>query len=210
MKRLNDYTEAELIALTTEQIAALVDLECAHQGVPLTIERPASPKDKLPQRDQYVYRIDPVTFFDEADAREVLTLINSKKRATNCYCEGARYTEQYVTEDLSTEGFSTQCYYSEDTYRRNKGTIAAASSESEAYKEQLREYQELCNKRSEIADEVYDKRSEALAKQRRLEALRVAYWRYVDLAQGNEEIAWKFLVDAHKDAEDVGRQAIAA
>ena len=52
MKRYNEMTDAELLELTNEQIATLIDYECALDGVPMLPPDPGpAPPDDVPPPD---------------------------------------------------------------------------------------------------------------------------------------------------------------
>ena len=63
IKRLEDYTEQELLDLTEEQTIELIDIECAFNGVRMLPELPAKPSSEKPQPTANMARVMNINHF---------------------------------------------------------------------------------------------------------------------------------------------------
>ena len=171
MKRINDYTEEELCELTKEQISDITDLECAHKGVRLAIEKPKKPEDSLPEPDTTVYEISglKVTEYDEAQA--LINFINSLKSKVDIDWRSS-YERRYISGKLREQTYKETKVYSQETYDKLSAEIANFEERKKDFRKQNDEYEEVMKEREEIAKEVQSKINEANATYRRIALLK--------------------------------------
>lgn len=196
MKRLEDYTNEELRILTQAQIETLVDLECAHEGIPLLPELPEKPVVNKPQPDLTLFHVSAVYFKNREDADQVIELMNSMPRMHNKY-----YNDGYI--DLDDPVVSSEVKeFSEDAKLRTKSQAEAAKEIEDQYKSLKNEYDKVASKRKDIIKNVREAVSEAFDEYRKMEQYKKQYARYLQLAEGEKDIALNFMKAAHPDEDE--------
>lgn len=196
MKRLKDYTNEELTELNQSQIETLIDLECAHEGIPLLPERPEKPETNKPEEDLTVYYISDVKLKNKEDAQQIVNLLNGMARMRRDW-----NTNGYDLEEDSVS-FKLEKVFSSECQQKYKAQTAAAKEIEDRYKSAKKEYDDIVKQRKAIIDEVSDTISDAYAEFRKIEQYKKQYARYLELAEGEKDIALNFMKAAHPDEDE--------
>ena len=191
MKRYNEMTDAELLELTNEQIATLIDYECALDGVPMLPPDPGpAPTLSMPPMDTKVYEVVGVLVMDSEHAGRILDAITSGPLFKTEY--GSNYLIPHKESDYSFPEIKTKSVYSQEQW----ATIAPAVKEHETAKKEYdrtaRDYNEGIKARKDITDAVNSAIRNASDCEYERQTLRREFARYLELAEGNKNIAMNF------------------
>jgi hypothetical protein len=93
-------------------------------------------------------------------------------------------------------------YYSVAKWEEIKGEMLAYSEAKSRWDEEKKEYDEAVKARSRVTEWVWEKIAEVREAERQRERFAALLARYLDLADGDETVARKFLLDAHPEAEE--------
>ena len=201
MKRLESYNDAELAKFTEKDIADLVDFECAHEGIRLVPPKPVKPIDGLPEPDVTVYKISEIRLTDYTEAQQLINLANNCKSKVTVDWRSS-YNRRYISGRQQDINYKERKYYSEKLYEDIATDIACLKERKEAYENLESEYKNILRDRDAIAKKVEKAIQESKRKDQRVARLKTEFHRYVQLAEGNQTIAWKFLMDARKDEHE--------
>ena len=83
MKRLTEYTNVELVALTEEELTNLVNTECAHEGAPLlSLVAPIAPVKPgvVPNAPCYIIDVPTLRFGEHIHAQAVADYLNQNMK----------------------------------------------------------------------------------------------------------------------------------
>jgi len=196
MKRLEGYTNEELRILTQAQIETLVDLECAHEGIPLLPEVPVKKEVNKPQPDLTLYLVPSVYFKNKEGANQIIELMNSMPRMGDKY-----YNYGYVNiEECVT--LSEVKVFSEDAKLRTKSQTEAAKEIENQYESAKKEYDKIAEQRSDIINRINGAVGDAFDEYRKMEKYKKQYARYLQLAEGEKDIALNFMKAAHPNEDE--------
>jgi len=202
IKRLEDYTDAELVNLTEEQVIDLIDLECGYEGVKLLPTLPDRPVKNNLAEDWEVWDVPSMTLADKKDAAEIIAFALGKSHVTTYYVPGPGY-KKYGEIDPNYElGITSKKMFSRDHYKTIDVQLQQYESTKQNYDKAKSEYDEISKARSEIIGTVNEAISDARSTAQRLSRLEQASLRYLTLAHGDKEIAKRFMLDAYKENAD--------
>ena len=194
MKRLQEHTDEELIELKDEEIAILIDLECAHEGVPMLPTKPVAPSYEKPVFDCKVFVIAGLVFTSAEDAGKVLEAINeTTPYDTDGYNDDKRLTK------LSEYGYpkiAPELIYSIEKWEEIKDFAARNKKEQRSYNKLKDVYDEAAIGREDVVTTVWDAIRLAQQKAYQLKAIKDSYANYLQLAGGDAQIAMNFLIKA--------------
>jgi len=196
MKRLTDYTNEELRDLNQQQIEDLIDLECAHEGVPLLPEMPVKPEVNKPQPDLTLYQVSGLYLKHKEDADRLIELINSMPRMEEKY-----YKEGYFDRE-EMERVQEVKVFSEDAKMRTKAQANAAKELEDQYRFAKKEYNKIAEQRKDIIDRVNDAVCNAFDEYNKEQVYKKQYARYLQLAEGEKDIALNFMKAAHPHEDE--------
>lgn len=205
MKKLEDYTNKELSLLTDEEVTNLIDIECMRAGVPLSITPKPILKEvptiKNPTTE--IYMVDNYYFMDKEEADSLADLLTSiKSRVTTDYNYNAggsdyKYYKEYNTV---TNVKNTLCY-SKEEYIDLQNVLKLKNDIENYNKESINNYNKSMSERNEIVNIVWNAIRNAQDEMRKInEALNI-YKKYIELSDGNEEIAQNFFKQNNKISE---------
>jgi hypothetical protein len=192
MKTVNDLTESELVALSDEELERYIDIECAERGVPMLPPEPIPPSEPFIPYDVIAYTVAHFDFQNREDAEAVAAIINGKPRA--------RYESTYPHYEQRFVGWSVQ----ERAHVEEKPILSTAqqmatkaerekhAADKKAYDEQYTEYRKILGDRSDVGDEVRERRWTALRSHRDRDENRARFAHYMTMADGNRSIAYRF------------------
>jgi len=202
IKRLEDYTDAELVNLTEEQVIDLIDLECGYEGVKLLPTLPDRPVKNNLAEDWEVWDVPAMTLGDKNDAAEIIAFALGKSHVITHYVPGPGY-KRYGEIDPNHEiGITPRKLFSRDHYKTIDVQLQQYESTKKNYDDAKKEYDEIAKARSSIIDSINNAISEARSTAQRLSRLEQASLRYLTLAHGDKEIAKRFMLDAYKENAD--------
>jgi hypothetical protein len=196
MKRLEDHTDEELVSLSQQQIQDLIDLECAHEGIPLLPEMPKKPEIKKPEPDLTLYEVPDACFQNQEDANRVIDLMNSLPRMHQEY-----YGKGYVkSKELETIRMKKE--FSEEARIRTKAQTASANEAENRYEKEKKTYDDIANQRKDVIDKVTEAVNEAFYEFRKISQYKKQYTRYLQLSEGEKDIALNFMRAAHPGEDE--------
>jgi hypothetical protein len=205
MKRIHEMNDAEILALTDDQITKLIDYECALEGVPLLPPTPGDePKNTLPEPDTTCYFVGGVLTTDKKLADKIYEVLTSGSLVTTDYSRdyNNKYLKPLNPEDYSYPAITIQKH-------RSKKQWAACEDQYRVYKEAKNQYDEIkqlydeaSKSRQNVIDQVYDKINFVRSVKNQQDYIRTEFARYLELAENNATIAMNFLLKAKPAAKD--------
>lgn len=205
MKKLEDYTNEELSLLTELEVENLIDIECMRAGVPLSITPKPVLKEvpKIEDPTNVIYTVDSYSLTDKNEADQLVTLLAAiESRVTTDYdynVSGSNY-KYYKKYNNPVDVKKTTCY-SKEEYNELADIIKSRKTIEEYNKNILKEYNEFTSERREVVNTVIEAIDDAKQEMRKInEALNI-YKKYVELSDGDVEIANKFFEQNSKVSE---------
>lgn len=206
MKLLKDYSEKELIALTEEEKASLYLLELAHRGITLPsampefISAPDKRADLLP--DLTVYRLsrgynDTNLYFkteEEATKAIEMLVMSTVKVDSSWSSSGNIYYED--DKDKRFE-IKTEQVYSANKYAKFKAEIEVYESQKSKIEHNNVERENIISKHQNVMGEIDEAIAQADRNITKLNSFKDLFDQYRKMANGDEEIAIKFLLSAN-------------
>lgn len=199
MKRFKEFTRSELAALTDEQVKYLIDIECAHEGAPISVEEPQRVEvPEIPEPDVTYYDVNGILFtsFDEA-SRFVDYLGKQKSLCDTDYDMDDRgYGKyKYIVDDRPNNScIEMKKAYTHARYDELKGVIRQHAIAEGKNKEQHDNFEKLCKARSEISARVRRAVAEARDEEAEISRRAAIYKKYIELADGDETVAARFYI----------------
>lgn len=196
MKRLSEHSREELANLTDEQYDMLVDLECMHEGAPLSIEKPRYKEvPTVPEPDVEVYEVCGFVLTDKAEADKLVEVINTLQSCVEIdYNYRISSDYRYISEKKvkPAKEIRTREVYTRDEYNAIQSTLENIKTIKE-YNDELREdYEERCEQRNNVIHDISEAIRTAVDELEELRAATEVYKKYLDLSNGNEEVAQNF------------------
>jgi hypothetical protein len=211
-RKIDEMTHEEIVALTNEDIDRLIKVAMAEAGIPI-LDEPEMPKaSSLPKEDMQVFTascIGQLGFLNKDECQEVLDAIvraTSRVRFDHDYSLGCNKVYPGFSTDYSDgEGHAdikavsgrslSQLRYVrtslEDKKKAEKDYTAAVAAHRQANTDA-----------ADIRREILDVHSWHLAVDYRRGHLQRKFAQYLDLAEGNAEIALRFLAKVETLSED--------
>lgn len=202
MKRIFDLSKAELVALTTEEVNRYIDVECAIESIPLLPAKPVEPSIVKPSPDTTIYTIGDFNFLDVSQAQAVVDLIQTLDPYATEYVGTSTfgYALTIKEKDKSHLAIGSSSVYAQDYWNEVKDQVAAHAKSKKEYDDAQSEYKSIEKERKEIEDRVWERVNDAQAEASRIKSLKEKFERYIDLADGDKHMAWKFLTNADPGA----------
>jgi len=215
MKKINDYTESELINLTTEEVERIIKLHLVDEGIKL-VKKPEEPKlHKLPEKDLVGYTIPNVSFtFEKKEtAEEVAKILRNDfvnlKAVTSSWCDSETIETlinldgYYFREGSNSIQVQEKKYYSAELYAEISNKISENKKLSESYRSEKKIYDEVQALSSDTITYVWDIVNQAKHKQELKEKMLETFQDYLGLADADKDIAWNFMNKAYSLDTDV-------
>lgn len=202
MKKLDEMTREEIVALTEEEIQRIINYAYAEAGAPLPTNRPVEPKITPIQPDRTVYSIETIYFADRDEATKVADFMKKMTLVDIRYFNGPSYDKRAVKREGQEISVHSVPVYSEEYYAKIKDTKKTNDDLTAKYKEDLDEYNKTSGIREEIRDEIMEKIHDAQRHQTRIDNARSRFEEYLELADGNRKIALNFLSKAYPYVAD--------
>lgn len=206
MKRFEDLSKKEILNLSDEQIGMYIDMKCAENGVPLLPLKPIEPQTVNFGPDITVYKVGEYAFTNAEEAENLLDLIKTLD-VYNLDWQYVKSASRYVLKRFADTdnaiGIEAKKVYSEEFWNSIKDKLDEYDRTMKTYNEDKNAYDKIFNSRENLAADIWD-RIEAVKDNERLKnKLRTEFERYLKLTDGNKNIAFKFLEDAHKEINNI-------
>ena len=215
MKKINEMTEQEILALREQDIQNVIKFRMMEEGIKV-IDKPKKPElFEIEPADQKVYVI-PIlngyAFTDFAEAQKVADALREAKSFRkvdydwNKLGSGFKYLEKkdrYTYDDAGDFGISEICVYSNKLYANIVDFAAQNKAMNEQVEKDIKAYNDAYAAASEITLEIRSRVSEVREKHERLERLARSFANdYYPLSDNNEEVAMKFISKAFTLTDD--------
>lgn len=202
MRAFEDLSNEEILALTDEDIQRYCDLACAQEGAPLLPPEPGEkPVKPDHEPDVPVFSAGGEYFLSQEVALGVAEAINAGRPVTWDYAGGWPHKRITGTKEYA-EAVAASRFFSAAKWEEVKGEILAHEEAKTRWEKEKKEYDEAVKARSRVTEWIWDKISEVREAERQRERFTSLLTRYLDLADGDEVVARKFLFDAHPEARD--------
>lgn len=213
MKKIDDYTQQEIIKLTQDEINTIIKIHLAEDGVKI-VEAPVKPVLKpVAEADITIYQINNLElyFTDRALAETIADLFSKNIKflhKTNYnYSNGSEH--KYLTKITSNYGWDTdgvsikqQKVYSKSLYQSIELILAENNIELELYQSKNREYEKYLDALKKQTKYVLEKVRVAVSFEKEKDSKLKIFQDYLKLADNNREIAWKFMKKAYTLTDD--------
>jgi len=195
MKRIEEYIEEELLALTPEEIANTIDYECAELGIPLLPTKPLPYNFVAPSRDIEAYCIGGLRFDNRDAAEGILTVIKDYKVYKEDYSDyNFKYLSELNENDYSYPKIEQASYYTKQRWDEIETELKRQIKLNDEHKEAKKIYDAILEDRSEVVNALQERISTAKHRARRVAEIRAQWKRYLELAENNPSIALNFLL----------------
>jgi hypothetical protein len=206
MKRLEEYTQQELVDLKDDDLEKMFLIECASRGyvLPASLEKvPDAPETRAEfQKDVKAWRVktgysDYLWFKTELEADNVAKLLrdttihvsNGDYRTEKAYINNSDRDADYPVDSVEV--------YSYDLFNKLKDELALYESKKRTYDAILSRRNDAISKHNEVWKDIHDAINTARTEITRVAELQKALKQYQTIAGGDATIAKKFLVNAH-------------
>lgn len=200
MKTFEQLNDSELVSLNQEQIDWYIKLKKAEAGVKI-INCPEFPSyQSIPEPDLQLYGVAGRYFTTPEKANQVASAINvvlaeSFSVDYNWHFDSKhKYASPYSGNLESVEIVRV---YSRPVYDSIKDILASNKKIQEAYEKFKREYDDEDEKSTEIVDSIYEAINKAKERLEQFRNFKTRIIEYLQLADGNRDIAWNFFDKAY-------------
>jgi len=199
MKRYEQMTHEELIALTEDEIRLLVDREIAESGImPAECPKPPDLENLNISKTEVGYEVGGLIFQNKDDAETVAGMPLLQKK----YNYSWGYDYEWF-DPLIDPAVSQVAVYKQSDVARVRDAVAENKRKKADYAPAKHDYDNFCGKTSAIRNRVWSCVGEAKAFQRRIDLAKKTWEKHLTLADGDEQLASRFFVDAFWDDPDI-------
>ena len=200
LRRIEDLDEAELVALTDEDVERFVEIEAASEGiVPVPAPGPAPVAPKI-DASVVAYKVGDLTFMDQEEAGQVASMSSTRKTAYDY--TGAGYNYEWL-EPTDNVGVRTVRFYSEVDVRMMKRDLRLYEERKEAHAAEVKEYEKYTKSLEDVRAAVLAPVQEARMAAERLRRAREVYAGHLALAEGSRAIAANFFRKAYEGSPEL-------
>ena len=215
MKKINEMTEQEILALSEQDIQNMIKFRMMEEGIKV-IDKPKKPElFEIEPADQKVYTIpvlDGYAFTDFAEAQKVADALREAKSFRkvdydwNKLGSNFKYLEKKDKYTYNNEGdfsISEISVYSSKLYANIVDFAAKNKAMEKQVEKEIAEYDNAYAAASDITLKIRSRISEVREKHERLERLMHSFANdYYPLSGNNEEMAMKFMSKAFTLTDD--------
>jgi hypothetical protein len=197
MSYFSDKSQEAIAALTDDEITRVINLACAEQGIPIFIERPEKPKLEM-DMDATLYKVGEWLFYDAKDANQVADAVRKCNRAATNYDywdSSSRRTYKPCDSDVEVKA---EKFFSPEKHHQYKAELTAHARREKDYESAKTEWDAIEKSKAEVIGRVWDEVNDARHAIRERERVIALYEKYVELANGDREVAWNFLKRAER------------
>ena len=213
MQLLENMSDEEILSLSDEQVKKKIKLKQAYEGVPIR-EKPEKPDyEEIPDPNTSIYEVDDVKAFftDKAAAEEIAEALrtNVEFRCTTDYASKVGSDYKFIKKEPPSYdnweeiAINEKRVYSREVYESIQNKLEKNKQLRKEYNRKMNDYRDYREQVEEIEEKVWAKvrsvREDFEEKNNYLKKFN----EYVDLADGNEDDAWKFFNKAYDVSEDV-------
>ena len=204
MKRFEDLTREEIIALTGKDLDLFTKKELASKGIKI-VDKPVEPIKPSIKKSITVYNVVQgysvlLRFTNREEAYKMLEYLNNASSIV-----GISYlsNESYITEGSGNFSMEERKEYSKKDITDNKSIIDSYKNELEKYKKGNKEYEEFLNKFNIEFNKIYEKYSIIVEEEIEKKKLICTFIEeYLPLSDNNIESALKFFTLAYNVDEE--------
>jgi len=211
MPYIDVLSDAEILALTDEQVEKIIKLKMAEDGIKI-IQKPEEPEyHTIPEGNEVLFKVDGINvlFSDRTVAQQFAELLRQNRKClketsyTHSYSYkhqkdwGLDYSGRPETIDIVEERV-----FSKDLLASIREDIASNEEIKKSYDKRKEEYNEVNNQAETIKGEVWDRVYEVRRKQAEKEASYTRFQEYMALAENDKTKAMIFYKKAYSPNED--------
>jgi len=197
MKRYDELTHDELIMLSPEQVEKLIQLEIAEEGIKFVPEPTTPPKSQVDiQKSVVAYSVGGLLFENKADADNVALMPLLHEQSD--WRIGYAYNYAEKMENVAVE---VKTYFTHDDLIRVRDELQTQETERRRYEHDREAWVKYKNETSDIRKRVLGAVEAAGDWEASVVNGTAAYQKYLDMADGNSDIAAIFFLDAHWNEE---------
>ncbi len=199
MKTYWDLTDKERSCLTDEGLERYFDIELMKEGLvkpvmPEVIHK-IDPSDKLKGLGTEMFFVDSVLFHSLDDAKVFLGL-------DPCSEEYSHYIGyEYKYAKTIPNKITNKLVYDVNDLNKIKDEMVDYNLAKERYSKELKEYNEIKGIIDDILSDIKEDREKVYLLDRKYTNIKNIFNRFLELAEGDKEIAMKFLKEKHTDKE---------
>lgn len=200
----DELTDAELVALTPEQIDRYSMLAAAEAGVPIPPEEPAPFAEQKPSQDTIVFQIGGCKFTDRAVATQLQEYLMGLQESMvdtdyNWQVGSHAYYIKGYEGDLA---ISESTAYSASRYEELRTSITGYSERKSAADKARNEWSKDKRTYDDTIGWVSERVSEAREREWDRERNQARFDEYLSLADGDAKAAWRFFEKANLSMPD--------
>lgn len=216
MKRYSELSTEEFIKLNDNEIEQLIKLECAYEGVILSPMPEEPTYEEEPNADGPIaYKLSDISNIVVKDKNILVDLIEFLEvnrpmlysidnmhigdKSFNIVTDLKRHNWGNERMEFDIKRISTYDIKTVDSYKEK---IRSNQTLTDKYKEDIKKWKEGRNGFDSIVREVHDAYNNAISiNENKCDKLN-QFKEYLDLADGDEDIAWTFFNKAYPNIED--------
>lgn len=196
MKTFYDLTSEEKVELTTEQVQYYAKIDCANQGI-IIPQKPINGLKAVVAPTQQYYQVGYESFVFES-IEDAQNYIDVKNKSFQLKSIGNNYDNknQYISERTSDyKEVKTISAYSKEESVDLKSVLEYNAEVSK----ELKEYDESLSKYNKIESSIWNEINEINFKNSRVDLYDKIYNDYLDLANGDNKVAYTFFDKAYRN-----------
>lgn len=200
MKHYYEYDRQTLAAMTEAEVKRLIAIELAEHGiVPVEAPEAFSLENAGIRQSEKAYKVGGLVFKRREDAELVVTTMDLLE--TGYDYSGAGYSYKWLKPLEAT--VETVCYYNEDEVRNAARQLKEFNARKEEYQLERDAYDEYLSNVSKQEATVWNAVREARQEEYKLRQAGELFKSYIDLADGDHDIAVNFFEKAYVGQDDI-------
>jgi len=199
MKRYDELSQKELMEVTDEQVALLIEIEIANNGI-MPVEAPIAPTIEGAgiTKTELVHEVKGLYFKNEEDALAVLRMPMLQTE----YDYGTGYDYKWVSPVVDA-GVKKSFFYRQEDVVRCKKALQELEAKKTDYATKKGAYDKFLKVTGEIRSNVWRVVQDARNLKQEVELARKTLEKYKGLADGDETTANNFFRNTYKEREDI-------
>lgn len=200
MKTFDELATEEILALTDSEIERYINLECARSGVPLLPPEPGpGPEKPTTEKDVTLYAVGSFEFREQEAALRIADAINAERPVATKYASGPSY-QRIIDGPADAASVTANTYYSCERWAEVGSELLAYEEAHRRWEAERDEYTKAVKARDGAAEWIWNRIGEVREEERQRRRTVALLERYVELADGDEAVARKFLLDVEPEA----------
>lgn len=196
-----DLNDTQISKLDQKSIERYIDYECAVEGIPLLPEKPVPPPN-LPEHepDATTFTLPQITVATQQEANRIIALVAELKLVRTNYL-GRGYDTHYISGEERMPQLDIKRVFSKEMFDDIGDKLEEQKDLQSEYNRKKNEYDSADRNRRDILKRVNETLKEVKERFAKKDYLRLEWARYIDLAEGNAEIAYNFMKKVHTDLD---------